>query len=66
MAGDKRAAFDEIDTDGDGFITAAEFAAALRAGSENVSDDNVAVIMGMADKNGDKKISFEEYVTFVR
>ncbi|MFD0266687.1 EF-hand domain-containing protein [Streptomyces sp. NPDC127106] len=66
MNADKRAAFDEIDTDGDGFITADEFKASLQATSTKVSDENVEVIVRMADENGDKKITFDEYAKFAR
>jgi Ca2+-binding EF-hand superfamily protein len=66
-AGDKtRQDFDEIDVDGDGYITASEL---LRASVENnpkISDDNVAAIVQMADGDGDNKISYEEYARFVK
>jgi calmodulin len=66
-AGDKtRQDFDEIDVDGDGYITASEL---LRASVENnpkISDDNVAAIVQMADRDGDNKISYEEYARFVK
>jgi Ca2+-binding EF-hand superfamily protein len=58
--------FDEIDVDGDGYITASEL---LRASVENnpkISDDNVAAIVQMADGDGDNKISYEEYARFVK
>ncbi|WP_406190393.1 MULTISPECIES: EF-hand domain-containing protein [unclassified Streptomyces] len=66
MSDDKRAAFDKIDTDGDGFITADEFKAALQTSSGKVSDENATAIVNMADENGDKKIDFDEYSKFVR
>jgi len=53
-------AFDAIDTDGDGFITAAEMKASL-SDQSGVSDDNVATIVQMADEDGDQKITFDEY-----
>ena len=60
-ASDKiRQDFDEIDVDGDGYITASEL---LRASVENnpkISDDNVAAIVQMADGDEDNKISYEE------
>ena len=57
--------FDEIDTDNDGYITVNELKDSLQ-GNPKVSDDNVATIARMADQNGDQKITYEEYVDFVR
>ena len=66
-ASDKtRQDFDEIDVDGDGYITASEL---LRASIENnpkISDDNVVAIIKMADADGDNRTSYEEYARFVR
>ncbi|MFF2146230.1 EF-hand domain-containing protein [Kitasatospora sp. NPDC058190] len=66
MSADKRAAFDKIDTDGDGFITADEFKASLQSASGKVSDENAQMIVRMADENGDQKIDFDEYAKFAR
>ncbi|MER7578044.1 EF-hand domain-containing protein [Streptomyces sp. NPDC126514] len=67
MSDDKRAAFDAIDTNGDGFITAEEFKAALKTAVRGkVSDEHAATIVEMADKDGDRKINFDEYSQFVR
>ncbi|MFJ9612868.1 EF-hand domain-containing protein [Streptomyces noursei] len=63
---DKRAAFNAIDTDGDGYITADEFKRSLQTSSGKVSDSNAAAIVAMADDNGDKKIDYNEYAKFVR
>jgi len=52
--------FDEIDTDGDGVITASELKASLE-GTSGVSDDHIAAIVQMADDDGDQQISFDEY-----
>jgi Ca2+-binding EF-hand superfamily protein len=55
-ASDKtRQDFDEMDVDGDGYITASEL---LRTSVENnpkISDDNIAAIVQMADADGDNK-----------
>lgn len=57
--------FDAIDTDGDGFISASELMTSL--GSDpKVSTDDIIAILQMADDNGDKKVSYEEYEKLVR
>lgn len=58
--------FDEIDADGDGYITASELLTALVKDNSKVSDDNIFAIVTMADSDGDNKISYEEYAKFAR
>ena len=58
--------FDEIDVDGDGYITASELLRASVRTNPKISDDNIAAIVQMADSDGDNKISYEEYARFVR
>ncbi len=66
-ASDKtRQDFDEIDADGDGYITASELLKASVADNPKISDDNIAAIVQMADEDGDNKVSYEEYTKFVR
>jgi len=66
-ASDKtRQDFDEIDVDGDGYITASELLRASVKNNPKISDDNIAAIVQMADSDGDNKISYEEYARFVR
>jgi calmodulin len=66
-ASDKtRQDFDEIDLDGDGYITASELLRASVKNNPKISDDNIAAIVQMADSDGDNKISYEEYARFVR
>jgi Ca2+-binding EF-hand superfamily protein len=66
-ASDKtRQDFDEIDADGDGYITASEFLTASITENSKISHDDIVKIITMADDDGDKKISYEEYVRFVR
>ena len=66
-ASDKtRQDFDEIDADGDGYITASEFLTASVKENPKISHDDIVKIITMADDDGDKKISYEEYVRFVR
>ncbi|MBE8478454.1 EF-hand domain-containing protein [Streptomyces justiciae] len=61
----KRRDFDEIDTDGDGFVTAVELAASLQV-NPKVSDDNIAAVVEIADEDGDRRIDFDEYAALVR
>ncbi|GAA3816943.1 EF-hand domain-containing protein [Streptomyces phyllanthi] len=57
-----RKQFQRIDTDGDGFITAAEFKAALAQGGDwNVTESVAEAIIAVQDLNGDKLLSFEEF-----
>lgn len=57
-----RKQFQRIDTDGDGFITAAEFKAALaQEGDWNVTESVAEAIIAAQDLNGDKLLSFEEF-----
>jgi Ca2+-binding EF-hand superfamily protein len=66
-ASDKtRQDFAEIDVDGDGYITASELLRASVKNNPNISDDDIASIVQMADADGDNKISYEEYARFVR
>ncbi|MEV7340297.1 EF-hand domain-containing protein [Streptomyces sp. NPDC093544] len=54
--------FERIDTDGDGFITAAEFKTALAQGGDwNVTETVAAAVIASRDLNGDKLLSFEEF-----
>ncbi|MFE9179271.1 EF-hand domain-containing protein [Streptomyces sp. NPDC007126] len=57
-----RKQFERIDTDGDGFITAAEFKTALAQGGDwNVTESVAEVIIASRDLDGDKKLSFDEF-----
>jgi Ca2+-binding EF-hand superfamily protein len=57
--------FDEIDADGDGYITGSELLVAS-VKNPKISDDNIVAIIKMADSDGDNKMSYEEYAKFVR
>lgn len=65
MSESKRAQFEEIDTDGDGFITADELKIYLQQ-NPKVSDANAAATFNFADDNGDQQISFEEFAAFIK
>jgi Ca2+-binding EF-hand superfamily protein len=57
-----RKEFQRIDTDGDGFITPAEFKAALAQGGDwNVTESVAEAVIGERDLNGDKLLSFDEF-----
>ncbi|MEW2400077.1 EF-hand domain-containing protein [Streptomyces sp. NPDC046862] len=57
-----RKQFERIDTDGDGFISAAEFKAALAQGGDwNVTESVAEAIIASRDLNSDKLLSFEEF-----
>ncbi|AVH56367.1 MULTISPECIES: EF-hand domain-containing protein [Streptomyces] len=57
-----RKQFERIDTDGDGFVTAAEFKTALaQEGDWNVTETVAQAIIDSRDVNGDKLLSFDEF-----
>ena len=61
-----RKEFQRIDTDGDGFITAAEFKTALaQEGDWNVTESVAEAIIRTRDLNGDKVLSFEEFWAYL-
>ncbi len=61
-----RKEFQRIDTDGDGFITAAEFKTALAQGGDwNVTESVAEVIIKSRDLNGDKVLSFDEFWAYL-
>ncbi|MCX4883705.1 MULTISPECIES: EF-hand domain-containing protein [unclassified Streptomyces] len=58
--------FQRIDTDGDGFITAAEFKSALAQGGDwNVTESVAEAIIKSRDLNGDKVLSFDEFWAYL-
>ncbi|WP_324789663.1 EF-hand domain-containing protein [Streptomyces sp. H51] len=61
-----RKEFQRIDTDGDGFITAAELKTALAQGGDwNVTESVAEAIIKTRDLNGDKVLSFDEFWTYL-
>ncbi|MFF9163440.1 EF-hand domain-containing protein [Streptomyces longwoodensis] len=61
-----RKEFQRIDTDGDGFITAAEFKTALAQGGDwNVTESVAEAIIRTRDLDGDKVLSFDEFWTYL-
>jgi Ca2+-binding EF-hand superfamily protein len=53
--------FAELDVNGDGQITGAEFKTAMAARGERITDQEIAEIFADADINGDGTISFAEF-----
>ncbi|MGW6543573.1 EF-hand domain-containing protein [Streptomyces massasporeus] len=61
-----RKQFERIDTDGDGFITAAEFKGALaQSGDWNVTESVAEVVIKTRDLDGDKQLSFDEFWAYL-
>ncbi|MFD7133302.1 EF-hand domain-containing protein [Streptomyces sp. NPDC059894] len=61
-----RTQFQRIDTDGDGFITAAEFKTALAQGGDwNVTESVAEAVIKSRDLNGDKVLSFDEFWAYL-
>jgi len=58
-----RASFRQFDEDGSGYITKAELKAVLV--SLGMANDECEVLFKHADKNGDLKLSYEEFVTYL-
>ncbi|MFE0804871.1 EF-hand domain-containing protein [Streptomyces sp. NPDC058812] len=57
-----RKQFQRIDTDGDGFVTAAEFKTALAQGGDwNVTESVAEAIIAGRDLDGDQVLSFDEF-----
>ncbi|CAL9428010.1 hypothetical protein C1708_10125 [Streptomyces sp. DH-12] len=57
-----RKQFERIDTNGDGFITAAEFKTALAQGGDwNVTETVAEAVIASRDLDGDKLLSFDEF-----
>ena len=58
-----KAAFQQMDTNGDGFVTKDELKAMLSGLGEPVDDSVVDEMVAVADTNGDGKVDFNEFVT---
>jgi Ca2+-binding EF-hand superfamily protein len=57
-----RKAFERIDADGDGYVTAAEFKTALAQGGDwNVTESVAEAVIASRDIDGDKLLSFDEF-----
>lgn len=58
--------FKKFDLNGTGFISEAELRQVMRAGGEEVSDEEVSQLMKAADQNGDGKIDYQEFVRMMK
>ncbi|MET9610704.1 EF-hand domain-containing protein [Streptomyces sp. NPDC006512] len=57
-----RATFGKFDADGDGFVTADEYSAAMKAmGDAYVTGAVADAVIASKDANGDKLLSFDEF-----
>ncbi|MET3983495.1 EF-hand domain-containing protein [Streptomyces sp. NPDC098789] len=57
-----RATFDRFDADGDGFVSADEYSAAMKAmGDAYVTGAVADAIVASKDANGDGQMSFDEF-----
>uniref|UniRef100_A0AC35U5D5 Calmodulin n=1 Tax=Rhabditophanes sp. KR3021 TaxID=114890 RepID=A0AC35U5D5_9BILA len=56
-----KAVFDELDVDGDGFITRSELRTAFQKMGHNLTDQDIKQIYKHVDDNQDGKINFEEF-----
>ena len=57
-----KAAFEQMDSNGDGFVTKDELKAMLSSLGDAVEDSVVNEMMSVADLNGDGKVDFNEFV----
>lgn len=57
-----RQAFKVFDIDGNGVIDAQELRLTMRNLGENLTDEDVKAMIRAADKNGDGKIDYEEFI----
>ncbi|CAN8100710.1 unnamed protein product [Discula destructiva] len=60
-----RACFNEYDQDHGGNITSEEFGRVMRKTDPNISDEDVAKIIGEVDLDGDGTINFDEFITMM-
>lgn len=61
-----RAAFDKIDTDGGGTISASELSAAIKDANPLATDAVVKAMLQFADVDGDGSVDFDEYKAIMR
>ena len=57
-----RKAFNELDLDGNGFITKKEFKSVMKKQKGKYTKEQLNAMLTEADKNGDGKIDYDEFV----
>ena len=60
-----RRTFNELDRDGNGYISKEEFKGVMRKQSVKYTERHINALMAEADKNGDGKIDYDEFVLFM-
>ena len=60
-----RKAFDHFDADHDGYITSAELRKAMKKSKMLMTKAQISVMIKEADRDGDGKVSFEEFMTMM-
>eukprot|EP00800_Vazella_pourtalesii_P021360 TRINITY_DN78_c2_g1_i1.p1 TRINITY_DN78_c2_g1~~TRINITY_DN78_c2_g1_i1.p1 ORF type:complete len:322 (-),score=75.71 TRINITY_DN78_c2_g1_i1:941-1858(-) len=59
-------AFNVMDIDHDGFITKSELSEAMKILGHNLTEEEVETMIKDADKNGDNKVDFDEFVAIMK
>ena len=62
---DLRSTFADLDRNHDGQLSVAELKRALRALGDHHSDKDIDALVHKADQDGDRQVSFEEFVTLM-
>jgi calmodulin len=60
-----RKAFEHFDSDNDGYITSAELRKAMKRSKMLMSKSEIAVMMREADRDGDGRVNFEEFMSMM-
>lgn len=58
-------AFQLVDADGDGLISAVELQSMMQAMGDEVTDERAKVMVEKVDTDGDGKISLQEFASFL-
>jgi Ca2+-binding EF-hand superfamily protein len=64
-ASEYKMTFDLMDADGDGFISPAELRSLMSALGQEITAARSVEVVVQADRNGDGKISLEEFAEFM-